>query len=99
MYVYSNIGARSRNHFRRGKSKKYYIFWVCTCSLSWRVRVTIFAEEKVKSITYSGCVPAALVIQPAMRMHPVIFSSVACLAVPHFLTLDHKRHDFGERIY
>jgi len=27
---------------------------------------------KVKSIICSGCVPAALVIQPAMRIHPII---------------------------
>ena len=32
-----------------------------------------FRRGKVRRITYSVCVPAALVIQPAMRVHPIIF--------------------------
>jgi len=41
------------------------------------------------------CVSArkVLVIQHAKRIHHIILSSVACLALPHFYT--YKRHDFG----
>jgi hypothetical protein len=35
MYVQHIIEARSRNHCCSGKSNKYYILWVCVCSLSY----------------------------------------------------------------
>jgi hypothetical protein len=46
---------------------------------------------KAISITYSECVFVALGIQHAMRKHRIILSSMACLAVPDFYTLSHKR--------
>ena len=39
---------------------------------------------------------AALVIQHAKRMRRILLSPVAYLALPHFPTLHHKRHNFSE---
>ena len=39
------------------------------------------------------CMYVALVIQHAKRMHHVLLLPVACLAVPYFSPLPHKRHD------
>ena len=39
----------------------------------------------------------ALGTRHAMRMRRIILSSVAYLAVVHFSTLPHKRHDYQEK--
>jgi len=42
-------------------------------------------------------VSVALVIQHQKRMRPIILSPVACLALPYFSTLPHKRYDFRKK--
>jgi hypothetical protein len=41
---------------------------------------------KAMGVTYSECVSVALGIQHAKRMSRIIFSPVACPALPHFCT-------------
>jgi len=41
---------------------------------------------------------AALVIQHAKRLNPIIVRRVACLAVPYFSTYFHKWHFFRKRL-
>jgi len=50
-------------------------------------------HEKAKRVTYSVCVFVAFVDQHAKRIRRIIFSSVACPAVPHFSILSHKRQE------
>ena len=40
----------------------------------------------------------ALGMQCAMSMHLIILAFLACLAVPYFSTLSHKRYDFREKV-
>ena len=40
----------------------------------------------------------ALVIQHAKRMHRILFSSVASLAVSFFFALSHKRHNCRKKV-
>jgi hypothetical protein len=42
-------------------------------------------------------VSVALVIQQAKRMRRITLPYVAYLALPHFITLHHKRHDFQKK--
>lgn len=59
-----------------------------------RVRLTNVAV----SITYSECKSVALVVQYAKCMRPITLSPIACLALPYFSTLPHKRQDFRKDI-
>ena len=47
--------------------------------------------------TYSKCMSVALVIQHAKHMHRIVVSPVACLDLPYFCTLPHKRHEFRKK--
>ena len=58
----------------------------CKCNYS--------CNGKAISITYSECVPVAIVNQHAMRMrHFTICGLSVCLSVPYFQQLPHKRHE------
>ena len=48
--------------------------------------------------TYSECVFVALVIQHAKRVRRILLSFVACLVLPYFSRLFHKRHNFREKV-
>jgi len=56
-----------------------------------------YCRGKAISITYAECVLVALVIQHGKRMRRIM-SSLACLTVPYFSGLSHKRHDFRKKL-
>jgi hypothetical protein len=49
------------------------------------------------NVTYSEYGSVAVVIRHAVRMHPTMLLSVACLALTHFPTLSHKQHSFRKK--
>ena len=51
---------------------------------------------KAISITYSECVSVALIIEHAKCMSPIIFQSMACLALQYFAT-SYKWHDLKKQ--
>ena len=50
------------------------------------------------NITDSDCVSVAFLFQCAMRMRHTILPSVACLDIPNFFPLSHKKQDFQKSV-
>jgi len=70
----------------------------CTCKRNIEARSrNYFCRGETVTITCSGCMSVALVIQHTKPIRRIILSPVACLAVSYFSTLSHKRHDFREK--
>ena len=57
---------------------------VCIKVILRRVRATIVAVERQRVLHNSQFMSVALVIKRAMRVRPILLSSVACQAVPYF---------------
>jgi len=53
---------------------------------------------KTNNYTYSEYVSLALVMQHVKHIHHIMFSHVACLALPYPSTIPHEQHDFWKNI-
>ena len=53
---------------------------------------------KAINVTYSGCVSVALIIQHVMCVGRSRLSSVTCLALPCFSTLNHRRQESEKKL-
>ena len=82
----------SDNVEKRFETDIYIYIYIYNVTLN-RDRVNTVAG-KVASITHSGCVSVALIIQHAKRMRGIILSPVPRPAVQYFSALSHKRNDF-----
>jgi hypothetical protein len=68
----------------------------CTCNATFRrMRVTTVAVEKQEALHIMSVL--ASVIECAKRMRLIILTSVACLSLPYFSTLSHKRYDIRKK--
>jgi hypothetical protein len=57
-----------------------------------------FCCGKAISITYSECVPVALIMQHAKRMRRITLWSAASLAVSYFSETSYNRRDLREKV-
>jgi hypothetical protein len=87
-----------RNNYERGWNKTRQAMYAYKRHIEVHLRNHRW-RGKATSTTYSQCVHVALVIQHAKRMRPIVVSSVACLALPHFWTLSHKQHVFRKKLF
>jgi hypothetical protein len=78
----------------------YLCVCVCVCACVFVyvfVRVCVCLCVFVRVCVCVCVFVCVCVIQHAKRTHLVISPSVPCLAVPHFPTLSHKRHDIQKK--
>ena len=61
------------------------------------VRVTVVALE-TQQVSNTRIMSVCLIQHPE-RMRRIILSPVACLVLPYFFTLYHKRHDFLKQVF
>jgi len=78
----STLPLDHRSCLKRGLTYVYRDTGASSRNNIWRVEAV--------DVLNSECVFVALGVQHAKRMCRVLFSSVACLAVPYFSTLSHK---------